>query len=152
VAASRYDHYQEDRLTFYLTSDDCKDIHPANKPSDFTVDIPGRGLNLEGSWAMALLDISLGSNNDASEGGDIFVMCNICGDSLAGGRSMPVLRRLWAKPAARKAEKYPNACYVPVNTSKPIEAIRIYITRTSNRSITLGTTAVACTVQLMRTS
>jgi hypothetical protein len=152
VATPRDDHHQADRLTFFLSSDDCSETRPANTTEDFTVDIVGKPLQLEGTWAMKLLDISYGSNTPTSEGGDMFVMCNICKESLATGRALPVLRRLWGRKAGRKKETFENACYVPVNTATPITAIRIYITKTSHRPVTLGTSPVVCTLQLERTS
>ena len=152
VAATRDDHHQEDRLTFFLSSADCSETRPANTTEDFTVDIVGKPLKLEGVWAMALLDVSYGSNSENSEGGDMFVMCNIAKESLATGRALPVLRRLWGKLHGRKKEIFQNPCYIPVNTANPITALRIYITKTTHRPITLGTSPVVCTLQLVRTS
>jgi len=152
VATPRHDHHQEDRLTFFLSSDDCRETRPANTAEDFTIDIFGKPLQLEGAWAAALLDVSYGSSSQNSEGGDMFVMCSICKESLATGRALPVLRRLWGKTHGRKKDIFTSPCYVPVNTTNPITAIRIYITKTSHRPVTLGTSPVVCTLQLVRTS
>ena len=137
-------------LTFFLSSEDCMKNRPGNKPSDFTVDLPAP-LYLEGMWSMAIVDIAYGtSGSSSSQGGDIYVMCNICKESLAGGRYMKVLRRLWAKPQARKVERFKHPCYVPLDTGEPLIAIRLYIMKTTLMPISLGDTAVTCTLQLCR--
>lgn len=77
----------------YLSSIDSKHIFPHNTSTDFTIQLPER-ITLEGNnWQCGLIELTVPP--DVTEGPAYFC-CDICTESIVGGKQLPVLRQVHA--------------------------------------------------------
>lgn len=81
-------------MSFYMivNSNQNLDYFPNNKPFKFWTHLQSP-LNLKGMWKIALVDVKIDVNT-LYESKDVYLYCNICGESLVDGTLQPLLRRI----------------------------------------------------------
>jgi hypothetical protein len=83
-------------------------------------------IQFDGYWTVALTEFSSESWNKSKNKSELFVCCDICEETLIGGKEAPLLRRVYL------GEKPGNISYslpynIPVKISQ-LQQIGIYIT------------------------
>lgn len=108
-----------------LTSTDSSEYFD-NKSNCFRVQL-NKQIQFDGYWTVALTEFSseswIASKKKKSE---LFVCCDICEETLIGGKEAPLLRRVYL---GEKAENitYTLPYYIPVKIGQ-LQQIGIYIT------------------------
>lgn len=106
---------------FYLTvdSNDANNLtfYPDNKAWKFKVhlDVP---LNLSGSWKVALTDIFVRDNNKITYVNNLYIHCDLAGESIMNGeRRQSLLRMVHYVKKGNWTHQYTLPYYVDVNKS-----------------------------------
>ena len=109
----------QNRHRVYISSKDSKDTHPDNQVSDFVVELP-TPLLLDGRWEVALLD----SQSTLAKSGKtrMYVCVDLCVESVARGKSVPIL----AKVPRRGYYESPLTYFTDVR-GEFIERIRVFL-------------------------
>lgn len=117
--------------SFYLVvdSDNLKNLqyYPDNKPWKFKVrfDAP---LNLSGFWTVALTDVFIRDSSKTTYVNNLYVHCNIAGESILNGeRRESLLRVLHFVKKGNWTHKYSLPYYLNINKSQIFE-MEFYIT------------------------
>lgn len=115
----------------FLSSDDSLTYHPDNNSYDFTVEL---SRELKGAKRLALCELVFTPINE-----DLYVFCDVCDDSYALDRSLPLLRIVNASGEV-------SNLYFQDVTRSHVHRIRIYIRtkRLEIPSADIGT--VRCTL------
>lgn len=109
-------------MRIVLKSTDSSAVHPDNNPQNFRVRLP-RSLPLTGDWTVELTEFrntKLAKTTDR----EIFVYCSVCDDSIVGGSSKPLLRRIVLKNTDNIIFEHPYR--IPLRT-KDLRDIHVYI-------------------------
>lgn len=106
----------------YANSASSSNYHPENRIDDFTLSL-AQPLQLDpvGEWFCCLRQCAFGF----SFPGPLYVCCDVCEESTAGSKRLPVLRVVHQ----RKEVIYSNCLYVPLKV-RDISQLRIYLLRT----------------------
>lgn len=72
-----------------LNSDKHSNYYPQNKPYNFKAHLI-RPMNLEGKWMVSLVDFKTDTSALFYE--DVYMYCDMCGDSIIDGSMYPLLR------------------------------------------------------------
>lgn len=106
-----------------LRSFDSKEVHKHNETFDFRVklDTP---LCLDGSWVVAMTEITMDKLKTSYRKQNFYVYSNICKESFVGPTLLPLLRKVYFTSTFGMI--YDTPSYTPVN-SKYIHDIHIYI-------------------------
>ena len=107
-----------------LTSTDSSDYFD-NKPNSFRVQL-NKQIQFDGYWTVALTEFSSERWNKSKKKSELFVCCDICEETLIGGKETSLLRRvcLGEKP---ENITYALPYYIPVKIGQ-LQQIGIYIT------------------------
>lgn len=106
----------------HVNSRTSEEIHPENRPHDFTVHLP-RSLTLDplGEYYLGVRQVYLGFTLSYP----VYLCISICNSTIAGDELLPVLRVLH-----KKQSQYFNEClYVPIRV-RDVSEIRVYFLRT----------------------
>ena len=127
-----------DQFYLFLSSRDSKNLHPTNRASDFTVQLP-RIISLEGQWECGLTEVDV--NGALKE--PLYLCTNVCGESYVRDTSLPLLRVI-----AQKKKVYENPFYMRL-TGNSLHHIRIYLKKgdLTEASVSGGT---KCTLHFRR--
>ncbi len=117
----------------YLSSDDCLVIHPSNKQSDFTIELP-KPLQLDGKWNIELLhfraDLKAQKTEGASPLRNLYIFSSICEESYVLDNYMPILGHVPLDGVNTKAKKVNHSFLVPYQfkvVQPYVQRIRVYI-------------------------
>ena len=111
----------------YLSSDDSEEFFPDNKPSHFTVKLPGT-LKLSGKWVCAITEIVYHPMFKGVRPTSLYICSDIVEASYGCDSLLPILRRI-AVPGSLNTKSilaFPQNFYVPV-TQDEIQYITINI-------------------------
>ena len=111
-------------IRMVLTSTDSSDYFD-NKPNCFRVQL-NKQIQFDGYWTVALTEFSSESWSKSKKKSELFVCCDICEETLIGGKEAQLLRRVYL------GEKPGNITYtlpynIPVKLGQ-LQQIGIYIT------------------------
>ena len=95
------------------------DYFPDNKPFRFRTYLQS-ALNLKGNWKVALVDIFVLENSVKSKQ-NLYVHCDICGESIVDGEKDNLLRMVKFQKLGNWSQSFNPPFYVPVNTSETRE-------------------------------
>ncbi len=98
-----------------LRSDQSLDYYPNNKPYHFKAKLQ-QNIELPGKWKIALLEIALREQSTASSKEELYIYCNLCGESVINGSNAPLLRRVVVP--SRKNTIFTSCYYIPVVKSE----------------------------------
>ena len=108
------DHY------LFLNSKDSLNLYTDNSASNFRVRLP-QDLDLSGEWEVALLDFDFPKPSRGT--GCMRVCVDFCQESVAGGRTLPVLRSLSEVVHRGRIER---PIYIRVTTQR-LSELRVYV-------------------------
>jgi hypothetical protein len=97
-----------------------------NKPNCFRVQL-NKQIQLDGYWTVALTEFTTESWNSSKKSADVFVCCDICEETIVGGKDVPLLRRVFLGEKKESNIIYTLPYYVPVKIGE-LQQICIYIT------------------------
>lgn len=97
-------------------------VHPDNNPQNFRVRLPG-SLPLTGDWTVELTEFR-NTNFAKTTDREFVVFCSVCDDSIVGGNSKPLLRRIVLKNTDNIIFEHPHR--IPLRT-KDLRDIHVYI-------------------------
>lgn len=86
-----------------LTSTDSSEYFD-NKPNCFRVHL-NKQIQLDGYWTVALTEFTTESWDLSKKTSDVFICCDICEETIVGGKDVPLLRRVFL------GEKQENIIY-----------------------------------------
>lgn len=108
-----------------LTSTDCSDYFD-NKPNRFRVQL-NKQIPFEGYWSVALTEFSTESwISSKKKKSELFVCCDICEETIVGGKDAPLLRRVCLGENPENIA-FTVPYYIPVKICE-LQQICIYIT------------------------
>lgn len=107
-----------------LTSTDCSDYFD-NKPNCFRVQLNNQ-IPFEGYWSVALTEFSTESWISSKKKSELFVCCDICEETIVGGKDAPLLRRVCLGQNPENIA-FTVPYYIPVKICE-LQQICIYIT------------------------
>lgn len=107
-----------------LTSTDSSEYFD-NKPNCFRVQL-NKQIQFDGYWTVALREFSSESWIASKKKSELFVCCDICEETLIGGKEAPLLRRVYLGGKAENIT-YTLPYYIPVKIGQ-LQQIGIYIT------------------------
>lgn len=134
-----------DEHYLFLSSDFSKIQHPANKPEDFTVELP-QPYVLSGQWSCALKEIQIPVEDDI-----VYVCSDMCCESYAENTMVPILRAL-QKPKGKNLMTFflfNDPSYVPIKPAV-LNRVRIFIRGSELKRLQLRSMTVRCTLHLKR--
>lgn len=107
-----------------LTSTDSSEYFE-NKPHCFRVQL-NKQIQFDGYWTVALTEFSTESLISSKKKSELFVCCDICEESIVGGKEAPLLRRIYLGKNPKNIT-YSQPYYIPVKIGQ-LQQIAIYIT------------------------
>ena len=134
---------ERDVHTVHLHSTSSTSVYEYNYCWDFTTCLPQAiVLDSVDEWCCSLVQCYTPKFVNP-----LYLCCNICTDSAAGGRRLPVLRVLYSS----KTQFQEGCCPVPVRF-REITEIRIFLQRADGvvPSLTSSKVITHCTLQLSR--
>ena len=128
-----------------LNSDKHSNYFPQNKPYNFKAHLL-RPMNLEGNWMVSLVDFKTGTSALFHE--DVYMYCDMCGDSIIDGSMHPLLRRfLCSGNKGDFSSTFPDKQYKPVSKTY-IEDIHIYLKDVAGKDASFLNQPVSITLHL----
>lgn len=133
-----------------MSSADSQDIHPFNRPSDFTVELP-HTLHLLGRWECALTAIqSSKSQSDRSCGLVVYICSDLCEESYVGNKQIPILRSIAvAQEDDRLNTDFARPYYMLIKRDQ-VKRIHIFVISASGGRLTFLDEHLTCTLHLRR--
>jgi hypothetical protein len=127
----------------YLKSNDSKDNHPENLPSDFTVELP-RPLSLDGDWVCCLKEITFPPASEV-----LYICSDLCVESFACDTSYPILRVVASGSKKKRTLNFEDPYYVRVKNDR-LQHLRIFIRGVDLKPFNYQSGIVTCTLHLKR--
>ena len=116
-------------MYIYLSNTDSLNIYPTNTPGKFYSKLPNT-LYLDGQWDCALLQFQYVNKYFHSVPSNLFVCMDLCLESIADNRKIPILRRISNVKNIQIDQTiestFDQLVYVPLK-QKVIDVIEIYI-------------------------
>ena len=81
-------------LGMVFSSSDGLKLFPENTPDDFRINL-NRTVNLDGFWIVSLTELSIVDFKAQHGKKELYVYCDICGESFTGESEQPLLRRIY---------------------------------------------------------
>ena len=97
-----------------------------NKPNCFRVQL-NKQVQLDGYWTVAVTEFTTESWDAIKKVPEMFVCCDICQETIVGGKDIPLLRRVFLGEKTEHNIIYKLPYYVPVKIGQ-LQQICIYIT------------------------
>lgn len=117
-------------LRMVLKSTDSSEYFD-NQPNCFRVQL-NKQIQLDGYWTVALTEFATESWDPAKKTPEVYICCDICEETIVGGKDLPLLRRVFLGEKLENNIIYTLPYYIPVKIGQ-LQQICIYITdRTGN--------------------
>ena len=139
----------------FLTSDDCKSLHPQNRFDDFITELPSEHrFGSGGEWKVCLSELSLESDKITEMPESIIVQSDLVTDSYIQERRAPVLRVISSQSSGLSVSLY-QSFYVGLAQYR-VRSIRIRITNGRLGQLSAAKwdregTVTSCTLHFTRT-
>lgn len=135
-------------MRFICRSTDSVNLFPSNAPCNFKIQLP-QSINLQGTWAIALREISTTSWSSEPVSGEIYVYCNLCDDTIVGPREEPLLKRVYLGDKAKVNRIFGNPPYAPVRLGE-VYQIHIVIKDTNGNEASFLNGPITCELDLKK--
>lgn len=115
-------------MSFYMivNSQQSASVFRDNKPFHFFTHLKSK-LSLNGVWKVAVVDIKIPLDSDVFLQKDVYLFCNMCGESIVDGVYQPLLRRICLSASESDLFSFQHISYVPVIKNELFD-IEFYIT------------------------
>lgn len=134
-----------DEFYVYVSSEDCQEKFPDNKPEDFIISLP-HAVALKGRWRVGLVDIRLRVRKGVRSVEDCFVCCNAVRDSITNGGLINALTRIY-NPQGLIEKHFSPVRYNSVVNTHDMEYLHFsIIDRYSKAPLSLINGPVRCTL------
>lgn len=102
-----------------------------NNPNCFRIHL-NKQIQFDGYWTVALTEFTTESWDAAKKTSEVYICCDICEETIVGGKDLPLLRHVYLGEKQENNIIYTLPYYIPVKVGE-LQQICIYITdRTGN--------------------
>lgn len=96
-----------------------------NQPNCFRVHL-NKQIQLDGYWSVALTEFATESWDLVKKTPEVYICCDICEETIVGGKDLPLLRRVFLGEKQENNITYTLPYYIPVKIGQ-LQQICIYI-------------------------
>lgn len=97
-----------------------------NKPNCFRIQL-NKQVQFDGYWTVAVTEFTTESWDVNKKSSEVFICCDICEETIVGGKDIPLLRRVFLGEKKENNIIYKLPYYIPMKIGQ-LQQICIYIT------------------------